>query len=82
MATGTPVIAFDLGSMPEIITPSITGYLVRDVADALACVATVAALNRQDCRDDVVARFSAARMVDDYADLFADIVDGGPSASS
>jgi glycosyltransferase involved in cell wall biosynthesis len=82
LATGTPVIAFDVGSMPEIITSGVTGYLVRDVAGAHACLATLTDLNRHDCRDDAITRFSAARMVKNYADLFARIVDGGPSASS
>lgn len=82
LATGTPVIAFGLGSMPELIVDGSTGYLVADVRSAVESVATVDRLRRQDCRDDVVTRFSAERMVTDYADLFAQIVEGGPSASS
>jgi glycosyltransferase involved in cell wall biosynthesis len=81
MATGTPVVAFGLGSMPELITHGRTGFLVDDVEDALLHLAQVPALRRQDCRDDVVTRFSAERMVKDYAELFARVV-GGPSDSS
>ena len=82
LATGTPVIAFSLGSMPEIVVPGRTGYLVDDVSGAVAAVAAVRGLRRQDCRDDAVTRFSAERMVGAYADLFGRIVSGGPSASS
>jgi glycosyltransferase involved in cell wall biosynthesis len=80
LATGTPVIAYPLGSMPEIIQPGRTGFLVDDVASAVAAVGEVAALSRRHCRDDVEERFTAPRMVADYAELFARVASGGPSA--
>lgn len=82
LATGTPVIAFGLGSMPELIDHGRTGFLVADVAAALEAVEKVGQLSRQSCRDDAVARFSAERMVADYAELFERIVAGGPSTVS
>ncbi len=82
LATGTPVIAYPLGSMPEIIRPGRTGFLVEDVAGAVEAVAHVGALTRQHCRDDVEERFTAERMVADYAELFALIAAGGPSTVS
>jgi glycosyltransferase involved in cell wall biosynthesis len=82
LATGTPVIAHPLGSMPEIIRPGRTGFLVDDVAGAVEAVGRVGTLSRRHCRDDVEERFTAARMVADYAELFARIVSGGPSAVS
>jgi len=82
LATGTPVIAHPLGSLPEIIRPGRTGFLVDDVTGAVAAVGEVAALTRRHCRDDVEKRFTAARMVADYAELFSRIASGGPSASS
>jgi glycosyltransferase involved in cell wall biosynthesis len=82
MATGTPVIAFALGSMPELIRDGQTGFLVADVDEAVDAVGRVALLRRQDCRDDVEARFTAARMVADYAEVFTRIVEGGPSSIS
>ncbi len=80
LATGTPVIAYPLGSMPEIIRPGRTGFLVADVAAAVEAVGRVAALSRRACRDDVEERFTASRMVADYAELFSRIASGGPSA--
>jgi glycosyltransferase involved in cell wall biosynthesis len=82
LATGTPVVAFPLGSMTELIRQGETGFLVRDVDEAVDAVGRVALLRRKDCRDDVEERFTAARMVADYAELFARIVDGGPSSVS
>jgi glycosyltransferase involved in cell wall biosynthesis len=82
LATGTPVIAYPLGSMPEIIRPGRTGFLVDDVAGAVEAVGRVGRLSRRHCRDDVEQRFTAARMVADYAELFARIASGGPSAVS
>jgi len=77
MATGTPVIAFRLGSMPELVIDQRTGYLVDDVQGAVDAVGTVARLSRQDCRDDVEERFTAERMVRDYAALFDRVVHAG-----
>ena len=82
LATGTPVIAYPLGSMPEIIRPGRTGFLVDDVDGAVEAVGRVGSLSRRHCRDDVEERFTAARMVADYAELFARIASGGPSAVS
>lgn len=82
LATGTPVIAFALGSMPEIVRPGVTGFLVNDVDAAVAAVGKLGELRRADCRTDVEQRFTAERMVAAYAALFATVIAGGPSASS
>jgi glycosyltransferase involved in cell wall biosynthesis len=74
LATGTPVIARSLGSMPELIRHGQTGFLVEDLQQAEAAVGAVPRLNRRDCRADVERRFTADRMVDRYAELFARVV--------
>ena len=71
MACGTPVIAFGRGSMGELIEDGLTGYLVDDVAGAVAAVALIGRLDRAAIRARAVARFSVARMVDDYLDAYA-----------
>jgi glycosyltransferase involved in cell wall biosynthesis len=76
LATGTPVIAFHLGSMPELITDGATGFLVDDVDGAVEALQHVPQLHRQTCRSDVEERFTAARMVQDYAALFERVVHG------
>jgi glycosyltransferase involved in cell wall biosynthesis len=74
LATGTPVIARRLGSMPELIRDGETGFLVEDVAGAVAASRQLASLDRRRCRDDVERRFTKDRMVDRYEQLFARIV--------
>lgn len=74
MATGTPVVAYARGSMPEIVRPGVSGFLVDDVAGAVTAVGEVGALDRAACRADAVARFSSERMVDDYERLFRRVI--------
>jgi glycosyltransferase involved in cell wall biosynthesis len=76
LATGTPVIAYPLGSMPEIVRHGSTGFLVADAGEAVDAVARVGELDRHACRRDVEERFTAERMVAAYAELFARVVDG------
>jgi glycosyltransferase involved in cell wall biosynthesis len=70
MACGTPVIAYPLGSMPEVIDEGVTGYLVADEAAAAAAVERAVLLDRQAIRRVAERRFGAARMVDDYLKLY------------
>jgi glycosyltransferase involved in cell wall biosynthesis len=70
MACGTPVIAFDRGSMPEIIMDGITGSLVSDVPSAAAAIKRVGQLDRRIIRDVAVQRFSKHRMVDEYVAVY------------
>lgn len=69
-ATGTPVIAYRRGSMPEIVEEGVTGFLVEDVAEAALKVGAAAALPRLAIRQVTERRFSAARMVDDYLAVY------------
>jgi glycosyltransferase involved in cell wall biosynthesis len=70
MACGTPVVAFDRGSMREIIVDGMTGTLVPDVASAADAVMRVDQLDRQTVRDVAVQRFSSDRMVDEYLAVY------------
>jgi glycosyltransferase involved in cell wall biosynthesis len=70
MACGTPVIAIDRGSMPELIVDGTTGFLVEDVAGAVAAVAAAAALDRSAIRAHAVERFGVGRMVDAYVEVY------------
>ena len=74
MASGTPVIAFDRGSMGELVDEGVTGTLVTDVAGAAAAVANVASFDRPTIRSVAVARFGWRRMVDDYVALYEKIL--------
>jgi glycosyltransferase involved in cell wall biosynthesis len=74
MACGTPVVAFRRGSMGELIEDGKTGYLVDDVPGAVAAVGRAATLDRAAIRAQAVARFGIARMVDEYLDVYAEVL--------
>ena len=74
MACGTPVIAFRRGSMGELIEDGKTGFLVDDVAGAVAAVERAATLDRAAIRARAVARFGVARMVDEYLAAYAEVL--------
>ncbi len=75
MACGTPVIAINRGSMPELIEDGVTGFLVDSVDEAIAAVARLPQINRAACRGAVAERFSVERMADRYIQLYRRILD-------
>ncbi len=77
MACGTPVIAFNRGSMPEIIRPDETGFIVANIDEATAAVAAISSIKRSACREDVERRFSRARMAQDYVAAYRKILEPG-----
>ncbi len=75
MACGTPVVAFNRGSMPEIISHGETGWLVTGVDEALAALKQTGSLDRRACRLWVERRFSRERMVRDYLDVYRQVLE-------
>ncbi len=74
MACGTPVIAYPHGSVPEVIEDGLTGFIVRDEAEAVAAVGRLHLLDRARIRRRFEERFTARRMAEDYLDLYAKLV--------
>src|SRR5271166_1642453 len=70
MACGTPVIAFRRGSTPEIIDHGVTGFLVNDIAEAVAAVRRLGALNRIKVRETFERRFTIERVAGDYMAIY------------
>jgi glycosyltransferase involved in cell wall biosynthesis len=70
MACGTPVIAFDRGSVREILEDGLTGFIVDDVAGAVAAAGRLAGLDRRLIRAAFEERFTARRMAQDYLALY------------
>ncbi|MDB4992940.1 MAG: glycosyltransferase family 4 protein [Myxococcaceae bacterium] len=71
LACGTPVIACNRGSMPELIDHGVTGFLVDSVDDAVAAVLRIGEIDRAACRAAVAARFTVDHMADRYLALYA-----------
>jgi len=75
MACGTPVIAYNKGSMPEIIEDGINGFLVGDIEEALLALEKISSIDRKRCREIVEEKFSVGRMVDDYIKVYEKILE-------
>ena len=75
MACGTPVIAFNRGSVPEIIEDGVTGFIVENEAQAVEAVARLPELSRTKIRARFEQRFTARRMAEDYLDLYAKLAE-------
>ena len=74
MLCGTPVIAFNRGSMPELVKHRETGFLVYNVDEAVEAVDQIQTLKRRDCYNWAIAKFSCDKMVDDYLNLYDQIL--------
>ena len=70
MACGTPVIAFDRGSMPELIENSKNGFLVKNLSEAVEAVEYIEGIDRAACRSHVERHFTVDRMVDNYIQAY------------
>ena len=70
MACGTPVIAFRNGSVPEVIEDGVTGFIVRDMAEAVAAVRRIDRLDRREVRATFEERFTVERMALDYLAIY------------
>jgi len=74
MMCGTPVIAFNRGSMPELIMNGKTGFLVNRIEEAAETVENIQFINRKNCRDWAVSNFSREKMVDGYLKAYKQIL--------
>ena len=78
MACGLPVIAYPLGSVPEIIEDGISGFLVHNVNEAVEAVENLSAIDRRKCHKAFECRFSVRRMAHDYLTIYERIVKREP----
>lgn len=76
MFCGTPVIAFNRGSMPELIRHEETGFLVASVGEAVEAVELLKTINRHDCYNWSHNQFSTKKMVQDYIKLYNKMLSG------
>lgn len=78
MSCGTPVVAFDRGSVSELIIDGKTGLIVdpNEGTDGLKkALEKLSAVNPKDCRDHVLQNFSLEKMVDNYEKVYKEILE-------
>ena len=77
MSTGTPVIAWGCGSVPEVIDEGVTGYIVSSVDEAVKAISKATGLSRARVRSRFLERFTASRMAFDYCDVYERLLNPG-----
>jgi glycosyltransferase involved in cell wall biosynthesis len=77
MACGTPVIAFNRGSVPEVMEDGVTGYIVEDVVGAVGAVGRLDRISRTRVRQRFEERFTAKRMAEDYLAVYRSLAAEG-----
>lgn len=74
MMCGTPVIAFNLGSMPELIMDGKTGFLVDTIEQAAEAVSNIKTIERKHCREWALSKFSREKMTEGYLNIYNQIL--------
>jgi glycosyltransferase involved in cell wall biosynthesis len=75
MACGTPVIAFNRGSIPEVIDEGLTGFIVEDDEGAIGAFNRLSELSREKIRNRFEQRFTARRMALEYLAAYRGLMD-------
>ena len=76
MACGTPVVAWNRGSVPEVIDEGVTGFVVETDEQAAEALARCAGFDRRACRARFEQRFLSDRMMRDYVRHYEEMIDG------
>jgi glycosyltransferase involved in cell wall biosynthesis len=74
MATGTPVIAMNMGSVPEVIAQGETGFVCSSYEEMATMIPYALKLNRHNCRKYVEDNFSIIEMVNGYEKVYREII--------
>jgi glycosyltransferase involved in cell wall biosynthesis len=75
MACGTPIVAFDCGSVSEIIEDGVNGFKVNTVEEAVRALENIELIDRQTCRNTFNEKYTSRRMAESYVELYMQILD-------
>ena len=78
MACGTPIVAFDRGSVPEVIEDGVNGFIVSNIEEAVRAVDNIDALSRRKVRASFELRYSSAVMAERYLGIYRDLLSENP----
>lgn len=76
MACGAPVIAFNRGSVPEVVKNGQTGFVVKNISEMAKAIKKIDSISRLDCRRHVERYFSTEKMVENYEKAFLKLICG------
>jgi glycosyltransferase involved in cell wall biosynthesis len=82
LACGVPVVAFDGGSVPEVIDHGVTGFIVNTLDEAVDATRQIDRIDRRTCRATFEHRFCASRMAADYVQLYEAVIARTPSLAA
>jgi glycosyltransferase involved in cell wall biosynthesis len=74
MACGTPSVAYNRGSMPELIANGTNGFLVNNIEGAVRAVGQIGSIKRVVCRKIVEEKFTVERMTREYIEVYREIL--------
>lgn len=74
ITSGTPVIAFRSGALPEVVEHNETGFIVDSEDQMIDAVQHVGEISPETCRARAALRFDARRMVNDYKELYGTLL--------
>ncbi len=74
MACGTPVIAFNRGSIPEIIENKKTGFIVNNLKEMIKAIPKISSIKRRDCRERVEKKFTSEIMIKEYEKVYNSMI--------
>lgn len=75
MACGTPVIAFNKGSVPEIVKDGETGFVVKNLKEMVEAIKKINVIDRKKCRTRVEENFTVEKMVDGYEKIYSEVIE-------
>jgi glycosyltransferase involved in cell wall biosynthesis len=75
MACGTPVVARQCGSVPEVLNEGVTGFIGNTVEELAGAVLKLESIKRDRCRLEFEQRFTVETMVDRYEDLYWQLIE-------
>lgn len=73
MMSGTPVIAYNKGSVPELVTDK-TGFIVNGLEEMAEAINTINTINPVGCREIAVEKFSLKRMAENYIKVYEEVI--------
>jgi glycosyltransferase involved in cell wall biosynthesis len=80
MACGTPVVALDSGSVPEVVVDGTTGVICTLPEELPAAIEKAQRLRASDCRAHVASAFDLAKMAEGYEHVYRQLIRGGSAA--